>query len=76
MIDVLEREGLDDLRKAMDSDLPFDWSEFLSDAAILEIDEPLSRGGLKQMTPDAVDTLIHSYLDPQRKAAIDALKLP
>ncbi|MDD9975720.1 MAG: hypothetical protein OXU27_17045 [Candidatus Poribacteria bacterium] len=41
---------------------------------ILEIDEQLSNGGLEKMTPDEVDALIQSYLDPQRKAAIDALK--
>ena len=46
------------------------------DVAILEIDEKLSHGGIDEMTPDALDALIHSYLDPQCKAAINALKHP
>ena len=74
MIDVLEREGMTQERAALDSSLPYNWAEFLSDVAILEIDEKLSHGGIDEMTPDALDALIHSYLDPQRKAAINALK--
>ena len=75
MIDVLERENMTTERAAMESDL-HDWADFLSDVAILEIDQRLSNGGLDEMKPDEVDALIQSYLDPQRKAAIDALKHP
>ena len=74
---VLERQGnRTQERKALVSNLPADWTEFLSAGAILEIDEKLSPGGLNEMTPDALDALIHSYLDRERKAAIDALKHP
>ena len=71
---VLERHDRTQERAALDSSLPDDWADFLSDVAILEISEQLSNGGIDEMTPDALDALIHSYLDPQRKAAIDALK--
>ena len=74
MREVLAREGMTEQRAAMVSDLPYDWAEFLSDVAILEIDEKLSNGGLDEMTPDEVDALILSYLDRERKAAIEALK--
>ena len=74
MRDVLERENMTAERAAMETDLPYDWAAFLSDVAILEIDEQLSNGGIDERTPDAVDALIASYLQPQRKAAIDALK--
>ncbi|MXV82391.1 hypothetical protein F4Z98_03375 [Candidatus Poribacteria bacterium] len=74
---VLERQGnLTEQRAALSSDLPVDWAEFLSAGAILEIDAQLSNGGIDEMTPDALDALIHSYLDRERKAAINALKLP
>lgn len=76
MQDVLEREGMTQQRKAMESDLPYGWAEFLSAGAILEIDAQLSKGGIDEMTPDAVDALIHSHLDRERKAAINALKHP
>lgn len=76
MEDVLERDAMTQQRKAMESDLPDDWAEFLSDVAILEISDSFSNGGLDEMTPDEVDALIHSYLDRERKAAINALKLP
>jgi len=74
MRDVLVRENMTTERTAMETDLPYDWAEFLSDVAILEIDEQLSNGGINEMTPDEVDALIQSYLQPQRKAAIEALK--
>ena len=74
MEDVLERENMTTERAAMETDLPYDWAEFLSDVAILEIDEQLSNGGIDDRTPDEVDALIQSYLQPQRKNAIDALK--
>ena len=74
MEDVLEREGMTEQRAAMDSSLPHDWADVLSDVAILEISEQLSNG--EKMTPDEDDALIQSYLDQQRKAAIDALKHP
>lgn len=72
--DVLERHDRTQERAALDSSLPDNWADVLSDIDILEIDEQLSHGGLEKMTPDEVDALIQSYLDPQRKAAIDALK--
>lgn len=72
--DVLERHDRTQERAALDSSLPDNWADVLSDIDILEIDEQLSNGGLEKMTPDEVDALIQSYLDPQRKAAIDALK--
>ena len=71
---VLERHDRTSERAAMETDLPDDWADFLSDVAILEIDEQLSNGGIDERTPDEVDALIASYLDPQRKAAIEALK--
>lgn len=75
MIDVFAREAnLTEQRAALDSSLPYGWAEFLSDVAILEIHEKLSNGGIDEMTPDAVDALILSYLDRERKAAINALK--
>lgn len=74
MRDVLEREGMTQQRAAMKSSLPYGSAEFLSDVASLEIDEKLSNGGIDEMTPDEVDALILSYLDRERKAAIDALK--
>lgn len=74
MEDVLEREGMTEQRAAMESDLRWNWAEFLSDVAILEISDRFSNGGIDEMTPDAVDALIRSFLDPQRKAAINALK--
>lgn len=70
---VLERHDRTEQRAAMVSSLPDDWAEFLSDAAILEIDEKLSHGGLDALTPDEVDALIASYLDRERKAAREAL---
>ena len=71
---VLERHDMTEQRKALESDLPYNWADFLSDVAILEIDEKLSNGSIDEMTPDAVDALIQSYFDTQRKAAINALK--
>lgn len=74
---VLERQGnLTQERAALVSSLPYGWAEFLSAGAILEISDQLSNGGLDEMTPDALDALIHSYLDRERKAAINALKHP
>ena len=73
---VLERHDRTEQRAALVSDLPHNWAEFLSDVAILEISDQFSNGGLDEMTPDEVDALILSYLDRERKAAINALKHP
>ena len=74
MRDVLEREGMDDKLGALYTDISFKDYEFLSDAMILDLDEQLSNGGIKNMTPDEVDALIQSHLDKERRVAIEGLK--
>ena len=74
MRDVLEREGMDDKLQALHTDISFKDYEFLSDAMILNLDDQLSNGGIKNMTPDEVDALIQSHLDKERRVAIESLK--
>jgi len=71
---VLERHEMTQERAALSSNLPDGWKDFLSAGAILEISERFSNGGIDEMTPDEVEALIHSDLDRERKAAINALK--
>lgn len=74
MRDVLEREGMDTELQALHTDISLKDYEFLSDAIILDLDDQLSNGGIKNMTPDEVDTLIQSHLDKERRVAIESLK--
>lgn len=76
MQDVLHREGMTDELQKLKSDISFTDYKFLSDVAILEIDETLSNGGLEEMSIDEVDALIISYLDKERTAVIETLKAP
>ena len=76
MEDVLHRYGMTDEIQKLNPDISFTDCTFLSDVAILEIDERLSNGGIDQMSPDAIDALIKSYLEPERNATIETLKNP
>ena len=74
MLDVLEDQGLSDLKKQTHMKHSRRDCDLLSDAALLEIDSKLSNGGLQKMSIEDLDNLISSYLDPEKKAAIDRLK--
>lgn len=74
MEDVLHRYGMTDDIQKLKTDISITDCTFLSDVAILEIDEQLSNGGIDEMSPDEIDALIKSYHDKERNATIETLK--
>ena len=74
MQDVLHREGMTAELATLHKEMSLSDFEFLSDVAILEIDEQLSNGKLLKMSIDAVNALIKSYRDEERNATIETLK--